>query len=153
VAPQNTTGHNSTTLTRKKHDCTLARCSFDRSTSATHHKQRTVGFAHRKPLLRSTANFTVTICTCFVPPLVTGWSVSSLPPECTLAETHRSYLPEQSVTIPVVSTWISTKDGGSVVSTFSFCVGCSGSETQHQGWLFPLRRVSGFFSPSRQIAE
>jgi hypothetical protein len=49
-------------LTRTKHDCTSTKRIFNWNTSVTRPKQWTVAFPQRKPLPRSTANSSVTIC-------------------------------------------------------------------------------------------
>ena len=50
-------------FTRTKHDCTSAKYILKFNISFTGRKQRTVGFPQRKPLPRSTANSSVSVCT------------------------------------------------------------------------------------------
>jgi hypothetical protein len=56
-----------------EHDCTSAECTFNWNTSVTFHKQGTVGFHQPKPLPRSLANSTVTVCTYVCVLLIVCW--------------------------------------------------------------------------------
>ena len=49
-------------LTRTKHDCNSAQCTFNWNTSVTVHEQSKVGLPQRKLLPRSTAVSSVSIC-------------------------------------------------------------------------------------------